>query len=72
MKLYKKVIKPMIEPPALQGCNCHAYEVEGYDEWFPEEMEEELRSKIVVKDSWEKLIFRERYIYVGEKIIDEN
>ncbi len=61
MKYYIKQIKPYIQPPALQGCNCDPDPVEGYD-WVPEDMEEELRKNIIVKDSWSKLIFKERYI----------
>ena len=36
MKYYIRQIKPYIQPPALQGCNCEPYPVEGYD-WVSED-----------------------------------
>lgn len=65
MKCYIRQIKPYIQPPALQGFSNKPYPIEGY-EWFPEDMEEELREEIVIKDSWSTLIFKERYISVEE------
>ena len=63
MKHYIRQIKPYIEPPALQGCNCSPCPVEGYD-WVSEDLEDKLRNEIVVEDSWSTLIFKERYIQV--------
>lgn len=65
MNLYVREIKPYIDPPALQGMNCNMYPVDGYD-WVNEDMEEQLRKEIVVSDSWSTLVFKERYIEVGE------
>ena len=61
MKYYIKQIKPYISPPCLQGFNCSPDPVDGYD-WVSEDMEEELRQNIVVKDPWSKLIFKERFV----------
>ena len=61
MKLYKKEIKPYIQPPQLQGFNDKAFPVEGYD-WVSEDLEDKLRDEIVVKDPWSKLFFRVRYV----------
>ena len=66
MKLYAKLIKPYIEPPALQGFSCAPTEVEGWG-WCSEEMEDYLREKIVVNDSWSKLIFKEKYVVLTDK-----
>lgn len=61
MKYYIRQIKPYIEPPALQGCNCSPVPVDGYD-WVPEDMEEKMRKEIVITDFWSKLIFKERFV----------
>ena len=61
MKHYIRQIKPYIEPPCLQGFNNTPIPVEGYD-WVSEDLEEELRKNIVVKDPWSTLIFKERFI----------
>lgn len=61
MKYYIRQIKPYIEPPALQGCNCALDPVEGYD-WQPEDVEEDLRNEIMISDPWSKLVFKERFI----------
>lgn len=68
MKIYKREIKPYIEPPMLQGFSCRPQPIEGYD-WVSEDMEEELKNKIVLTDSWSKLIFKERYSVIGDGII---
>lgn len=65
MKIYKREIKPYIQPPQLQGFNDKPFPVKGYD-WVPEDMEEELRENIVVKDPWSKLIFIGRFVEVTE------
>ena len=67
MKIYIREIKPYIDPPALPGTNCAAYPVDGYD-WVPESHEERLRHEIIVKDSWSRLVFKERY--VSKSLID--
>lgn len=70
MKIYKREIKPYIEPPCLQGFNDKPYPVQGYD-WVPEDMEEQLRNAIVVNDPWSKLIFYSRYVVIGDGTIGE-
>ena len=65
MKLYKKEIRPYIQPPQLQGFNDRAFPVEGYD-WVSEDLEDKLRAEIDVKDPWSKLFFRVRYVSVSE------
>jgi hypothetical protein len=70
MKIYKREIKPYIRPPQLQGFNDKPFPVKEYD-WVPEDMEQELKEKIVVKDPWSKLIFAERYVVVGDGIFGE-
>lgn len=65
MKIYKREIKPYIQPFCLQGCNSSPYSVDGYD-WVSENLERQLRKEIIVEDSWSKLIFKERYVVVGD------
>lgn len=50
MKFYKRMICPMVEPPALQGMNCSLDPLISEDYWVDDEFEEAL-----IK-SWEKLI----------------
>jgi len=64
MKYYIKQIKPYINPPQLQGFNDKPYPVDGYD-WMSEDMEEELRNTIEVKDPWSKLVFYSRFVEVS-------
>ena len=63
MKYYIRQIRPYVQPPALQGMLCVSYPVKGYD-WAPEDLEEQLRSEIVLNDPWSKLIFQERFVEV--------
>lgn len=70
MKCYIRQIKPYIQPPALQGFSNKPYPVDGYD-WAPEDHEAALRNKIVVNDSWSTLIFKERFIALGDGIMGE-
>ena len=67
MKIYKREIKPYISSASFQGCNWGGPAVvEGYD-WVDEDQEEKIKQEIVVSDPpWEKLIFKERYVVVGE------
>ena len=70
MKIYKREIKPYIKPPCLQGFNDSPYPIDEYD-WVSEELEEQLRNEIVISDSWSKLIFKERYVVIGNGILGE-
>jgi hypothetical protein len=66
MKTYIRQIKPYIQPPCLQGFSSSPYPVKGYD-WAPEDLEEKLRDEIVVEDSWNTLIFKERYVELSKE-----
>lgn len=59
MKYYIREIKPFIYSPGLQGFRDTEFPVKGYD-WVSEDMEEELRNTIEVKDPWGKLIIHYR------------
>jgi hypothetical protein len=63
MKYYIRQIRPYIQPPSLPGMLCVSYPVEGYD-WVSEDLEEHLRSEIVLNDPWDKLTFKERFVEV--------
>ena len=70
MKIYKKEIRPMIEPFWDQGYTPQPYPA--IDKWFAEEKKEELEKiynkKIKNKEfegGWCKLFFDERYIEVN-------
>lgn len=67
MKYYIRQIKPYIQPPQLQGFNDRPFPVEGYD-WVSEDLEEELRSRIEVKDPWSKLIFDKRIVEIKNAV----
>lgn len=67
MKLYKKQIRPMIQPPALQGFNSNPYPFDGEDtSWY----DENLRNNILtiytkrLKDSMSRVVFDEKYIEI--------
>ena len=62
MKLYKREIKPMIEPPALQGMKWQLMPVPNFNKWYPEEKEQELRRDITISDPYWTLTFDERYV----------
>lgn len=68
MKIYKREIKPYIQPPQLQGFNDKPFPVKGYD-WVSEELEDKLRNEIIVDDPWSKLIFVERYVVLGDGVL---
>lgn len=70
MKIYIRQIKPYIQPPCLQGFNDSPYPVDGYD-WVSEDHEAALRNKIVINDSWSTLIFKERFIALGDGVMGE-
>lgn len=61
MKYYVRQIKPYIQLP-LPGTDV-GFAVDGYD-WLPEDMEDELRSKIELPEPWYVLIFKERFVEV--------
>ena len=63
MKYYMRQIKPYIRPFTAPGSLCVSCAVEGYD-WVTEDMEEELREKIVIEDKWYTLVFKERFVEV--------
>ena len=63
MKYYTRQIKPFIQHKAGSGVYATQYTVDGYD-WVSEELEEELRSKIVFNRFYDDLIFKERFVEV--------
>lgn len=64
MKYYIRQIKPYIYSPGLQGFSDKIFPVKGYD-WVSEELEEELRKRIIIEDPWGKLILKEKYVEVA-------
>ena len=48
MKIYKKQVRPMVVPPALQGFNCESYPLMPNDYWYNEEDE------LILRELWEK------------------
>lgn len=82
MRIYKRMIRPMIVPPALQGSNCKPDPLYWDDYWINEEYEEVLKDtweKLVKrKDSWASLKIEEKYVEIElpepepVKITDEN
>lgn len=68
MKLYKKMIRPMVKPPALQGMSCQPYPLISDDYWIEEDYEEILtdtwKELVKKKDSWGALKIEEKYVEV--------
>ena len=67
MKLYKKMIRPMIDPPALQGFSDKPYPLFSDDYWVDGDYEETLT------DTWKELIKKENswgYLKIEEKYIE--
>lgn len=70
MKIYKREIKPYIDPPSFPGISWNPYPVEGYD-WVSEDLEDKLKDEIIITDSWSKLIFKERFVEIDQDILDK-
>lgn len=67
MKLYKKQIRPMIQPPALQGFNSNPYPFNGENtDWYDENLRNSLLTIYTkrLKDPMSKVVFDEKYIEV--------
>ena len=66
MKLYKKEIRPMIQPPALHGFNNNPYPFYNEGTWIPEDMEDYFREhhEKDIKDPMSRLTFDERYVEI--------
>lgn len=68
MKLYKRMIRPMVKPPALQGMSCQPYPLISDDYWIEEDYEEILtdtwKELVKKKDSWGALKIEEKYVEV--------
>lgn len=68
MKLYKRMIRPMVNPPALQGMNCQPYPLFSDDYWIDGDHEETLmdtwKKLVNKKDSWGSLKIEEKYVEV--------
>ena len=70
MKIYIKQIKPYIYTPMAQGTTDELLEVDGYD-WVSEDHEAALRNQIVLNVSYSTLIFKERFIALGDGVMGE-
>lgn len=66
MKLYRKEVRPMVQPPALQGFNSKPYPLYTEDSWIVEELGEFFQQRYEEKlnDPMSTLIFDERYVEV--------
>ena len=68
MKLYKRMIRPMVDPPMLQGFYDKPYPLYSDDYWVDGDYEETLMDtwKELVKkgDSWATLKIDEKYVEV--------
>lgn len=68
MKIYKRMIRPMVNPPALQGMSCKSYPLLPDDYWINGDYEEALTNTweewVKKKDSWGTLEIDERYVEV--------
>ena len=68
MKLYKKMIRPMVSPPVLQGMNCRPYPLFPNDYWIEEDYQSLLTATwekwVKEKDSWGTLEIAETYVEI--------
>lgn len=66
MKLYRKEVRPMVQPPALQGFSSNPYPFFTEDSWIPEDMENYFREhhEKDIKDPMSRLTFDERYVEI--------
>ena len=68
MKLYKRMIRPMVDPPTLQGFNDKPYPLISDDYWIDEDCEKTLtdtwKKLVKKKDSWGTLKIEEKYVEV--------
>lgn len=68
MKLYKRMIRPMVDPSALQGMNCQPYHLISEDYWVEEDYQSLLTDtweELVKKaDSWGSLKIEEKFVEV--------
>ena len=65
MKFYKRMIRPMVDPPALQGMNSAPYPLYEKDFWVEDDYEDILKKSwldlIKRRDSWDGLLIDEKY-----------
>ena len=66
MKLYKRMIKPMINPPALQGFSCKPYPLVSDNYWVDGEFEDLLIEtwKRDLEDPMSTIVVEEKYVEV--------
>ena len=68
MKLYKRIIRPMVDPPIIQGMSCQPYSLISDDYWIDGDYEEILTNSwkklVKKKDSWGTLKIEEKYVEV--------
>ena len=66
MKLYKRMIKPMISPPALQGFSCKSYPLISDTHWVDGDFEDVLIEgwKKELKDPMSTIEIEEKYVEI--------
>jgi len=66
MKLYKRMIRPMISPPALQGFSCKSYPLISDTYWVDEDAEDVLIEswKKELKDPMSTIEIEEKYVEI--------
>lgn len=69
MKIYKRVIRPMVVPPRMQGMRCNPYPLISDDYWVEEDCEELLKDKwkeqVKSKEPWGTLKIEEKYVEIN-------
>ena len=66
MKLYKKELRPMVQPPSLQGFNSKPYPFYTEDSWIVEDFRDYFQHSCEEKleDPMSTIVFDERYVEV--------
>ena len=66
MKLYKKELRPMVQPPSLQGFNSDPYPFYTEDSWIVEDFRDYFQHSCEEKleDPMSTIVFDERYVEV--------
>ena len=66
MKLYKRMIRPMVKPPVLQGVSCKPYPLISDNYWVNEDFENILMVnwKEKIKDPMSTIKIEEKYVEI--------
>lgn len=68
MKIYKRMIRPMVDPPTLQGFSDKPYPLFSDDYWIGGDYEEIVmdtwKELVKIEDSWAALKIEEKYVEV--------